>query len=118
MTTYTIGQYTVEPLLDGAIIARFSQFLPGADEPTFSRLGGIVEGNVTMPLTTYLIRGGGRTIAVDTGVGAELPEAYRAGFKGEVGKLTTASPRSMFRRRMSTPSCSRTSTSTTSAGTP
>lgn len=61
--------------------------LPGADPETLKAMGGCADGEtLSLPLSSFLIRSGGKVVLVDTGIGPTLGSLARA-FSGEVGLL-------------------------------
>ena len=90
MQRLTFGSITVDSYSDGELSCPLLAMLPGAISGEFQRLGGCADGEtLTLPLSSYLIRSGGRTVLVDTGIGESLGSLARA-FSGEVGKLPAA----------------------------
>lgn len=90
MNRLTFGSITVDSFSDGELVCPLQAMIPGADPGEMKRLGGCDDGQtLTLPMTSYLIRSGGKTILVDTGIGPELGSLGRA-FTGEVGKLPAA----------------------------
>src|SRR6186713_2348490 len=62
--------------------------LPGAKPHEFKRLGGSPDGEtLALPMLTFVIRTGGKTVLVDTGIGPTIGSLGRAGFGGTVGQL-------------------------------
>ena len=82
-----LGDITIDRYSDGELSCPLLQMLPGADAAMFRELGGCADGEtLTLPLTSYVLRSGGRTVLVDTGIGPSLGSLARA-FSGEVGLL-------------------------------
>ena len=73
MQTIRLGSITIDAVSDGELGLPIAMMLPGADVAAASALGGIdAKGIALAPLTTFIIRAGGRVILVDTGVGPSL----------------------------------------------
>src|SRR5687768_9857360 len=90
MNRLTFGAITVDSYSDGELACPLLAMLPDADARQIQRMGGGDDGQtLTLPMAGYPIRGGGRTVLVDTGIGPELGSLGRA-FAGEVGKLPGA----------------------------
>jgi glyoxylase-like metal-dependent hydrolase (beta-lactamase superfamily II) len=88
MRRLTFGSITVDAVSDGELALPVTGMFPEANVAAFRRLGGIdAEDRAIAPLTTFVIRTGGRLILVDTGIGPELGNLARAGFSGKVGLL-------------------------------
>ena len=86
----TFGSITVDSYSDGELACPLLAMLPDARPGEIRRMGGCDDGEtLKLPMTSYLIRSGGRTVLVDTGIGPELGSLGRA-FTGEVGKLPAA----------------------------
>ncbi|MBI5949822.1 MAG: MBL fold metallo-hydrolase [Chloroflexi bacterium] len=90
MQTLTFGSITVDAVSDGELFLPFARMFPGADAAAFARHGGIKGEAISAPLTTFLVRAAGRTILVDTGIGADLGSLGRFGFGGTCGLLPAA----------------------------
>lgn len=87
MQRLSIGDITIDRYSDGDLICPLLQMLPGADGAKFRELGGCADGEtLTLPLTSFLIRAGGKSVLVDTGIGPTLGSLGGA-FRGEVGLL-------------------------------
>jgi glyoxylase-like metal-dependent hydrolase (beta-lactamase superfamily II) len=88
MQRLTLGSITVDAISDGDLRLPVARMFPEADVAAFRRLGGVdAEDQALAPLTTFVIRAGGKLILVDTGIGPNLGSLARAGFTGEVGFL-------------------------------
>ncbi|MGI8927775.1 MAG: MBL fold metallo-hydrolase [Tepidiformaceae bacterium] len=90
MDTLTFGSITVDALSDGELLLPFATLFPEVDVATFAVHGGIKGDAISAPLTTFVIRSAGRTILVDTGMGADLGPLARYGFSGTCGLLPAA----------------------------
>ena len=91
MAHFSFGSIEVDVYSDGDLSVPLNAMIPGADPAEFQRLGGCPDGEqLTMPMSSYVIRSGGKTVLVDTGVGAELGSLGRAGFTGTCGLLPGA----------------------------
>ena len=87
MQRLSLGDITIDRYSDGDLSCPLLQMLPGADGAMFRELGGCADGEtLTLPLTSFLIRSGGKTVLVDTGIGPTLGSLGNA-FRGEVGLL-------------------------------
>lgn len=85
MYRQNIGDVTIDAVTDGFI--RFPLTIPGADMARYAEIGGF-EGEIMLcPITTFVIRVGGRTIVVDTGMGPNMGRLGKMGMTGEVGLL-------------------------------
>src|SRR5688500_19172246 len=69
----TFGSITVDSYSDGELACPLLAMLPAARPGEIQRMGGCDDGEtLKLPMTSYLIRSGGRTVLVDTGIGPEL----------------------------------------------
>jgi glyoxylase-like metal-dependent hydrolase (beta-lactamase superfamily II) len=87
MQRLTLGPITIDAFSDGDLSCPLTMMLPGADPEQFKALGGCVDGEtLTLPLGSFLVRSGGKSVLVDTGIGPALGSLGRV-FSGEVGSL-------------------------------
>ncbi|MBI2766662.1 MAG: MBL fold metallo-hydrolase [Chloroflexi bacterium] len=91
MQRLSFGAITVDAFSDGELAVPLAGMFPGADIETFRPFDGVDDsGNMSMPMTTFVIRTAGKLVLVDTGIGPELGSLGRAGFAGDVGYLPGA----------------------------
>lgn len=83
MTTLRFGEITVQTVSDGHLLLELTGFFPDAPADAWSQHPeGVADGKLDAPLTTFVIRTAGRTVLVDTGLGAFLGR-----FEGSCGAL-------------------------------
>ena len=88
MERLSFGSITVDAISDGELTVPLQAMLPGAKPEEFKRLGGSPDGEtLALPMLTFVIRTGGKTVLVDTGIGPTLGSLGRSGFGGTVGHL-------------------------------
>ena len=87
MQQLKFGSITVDALSDGELFLPMAGAYPGANVEAFRKHGGITsDGSLSAQLMTFVIRAGGRTVLVDTGMGPTLGP-FAAMMKGNVGEL-------------------------------
>lgn len=85
MPMVQLGRATVTTFLDGWMRFVATELFPGMPVDLLAAHGGIEDDQVILPLTTYVVAIGGRTVVVDTGLGPSLGR-----LSGETGALPSA----------------------------
>ena len=80
MQTVTVGNVQITPVLDAAVLMNPLTFIPGHGEEVAREFAHQADerGLLPMAITTYLVRSEGKTLLVDSGLGARK----RPGFPG------------------------------------
>ncbi|MGE0600971.1 MAG: MBL fold metallo-hydrolase [Dehalococcoidia bacterium] len=87
MQRLTFGTTTIDALSDGELTCPLLGMFPTANAGEFQPLGGCDDGEtLALPMLTFVIRTGRKTILVDTGVGPSLGSLGRS-FGGTFGQL-------------------------------
>jgi glyoxylase-like metal-dependent hydrolase (beta-lactamase superfamily II) len=73
--SYTVGRYTVSLMVERVSDGNPGIILPGNEAQTAKYLSG---GKFTSQVNTFLIKGPGKTVLVDTGFGQKLFDAMRS----------------------------------------
>ncbi|MGE3074852.1 MAG: MBL fold metallo-hydrolase [Dehalococcoidia bacterium] len=87
MQRLTFGTTTIDALSDGELTCPLLGMFPTAKATDFQPLGGCDDGEtLALPMLTFVIRTGAKTILVDTGIGPSLGSLGRS-FGGTFGQL-------------------------------
>ncbi len=88
MQRLTFGSITVDAVSDGELMLPVAAMFRDVDPAALRPLGGVDDrGMAKAPLMTFILRGNGRLILVDTGIGPTLGELGAQGLAGTAGLL-------------------------------
>ncbi|MFN8508785.1 MAG: MBL fold metallo-hydrolase [Dehalococcoidia bacterium] len=81
MQTVTIGNVQITPVLDAAVLMNPRTFIPGHEEDVAREFAHQADerGLLPMAITTYLVRSAGKTLLVDSGLGARKRPGFPNG---------------------------------------
>src|SRR5512140_3072101 len=97
MQKVTIGNVEIMPLLDTPVLMNPQTFLPGHGDQFLAEFGHLADerGLMPMAISCYLVRSGGKTILVDTGLGNRKRPGFPRGHLDESLRAADIDPASI-----------------------